>query len=169
MAYGRLIDVNREAVNTLDSRIAARTITPMPAIGTAHHRLRGFGERAAAGSATTICCCVSVTDFTVHAAWVAGLALVALLCVGWRKTARAAPRVSRGLPPGVAPSGRPPRAGIAVTELAVPGYKRTPIWRRAFAFLGTGFLAVLTGAIMAVVAAFAVSWAVTTLSSLLKK
>ncbi|MCU1393500.1 MAG: hypothetical protein JWM34_1928 [Ilumatobacteraceae bacterium] len=37
------------------------------------------------------------------------------------------------------------------------------------ALCGTGFLTVLTGAIIAIVTAFAISWAVTTLSSLLKK
>jgi uncharacterized membrane protein YjjP (DUF1212 family) len=64
---------------------------------------------------------------------------------------------------------RPPRAGIAVTELAAPGYRRPPIWRRAWALAGTSFLTVLTGAIIAIVTAFAISWVVTTLSSLLKK
>jgi len=103
---------------------------------------------------------VSVTEFTVRAAWIVGLALVALLCVGWRKTARAAPRIPRG--------DRPARAGIAVTELAAPTYRRTPIWRRLWALSATSFLTVLTGAIIAIVSAFAISWAVTTLSSLLK-
>lgn len=56
-----------------------------------------------------------------------------------------------------------------VTELATPSYRRTPIWRRAWALGSTGFLTVLTGAIIAIVIAFAVSWAVTTLSELLKR
>ncbi|MCU1367316.1 MAG: hypothetical protein JWN39_2955 [Ilumatobacteraceae bacterium] len=64
---------------------------------------------------------------------------------------------------------RPPRAGIVVTELATPGYRRTPVWRRVWALFGTGFLAVLTGAIIAIVTAFAISWTVTTLSNLLKR
>lgn len=56
-----------------------------------------------------------------------------------------------------------------MTELAAPGYRRTPVWRRAWAFAGTSFLTVLTGAIIAVVTAFAISWVVTTLSNLLKR
>jgi len=55
-----------------------------------------------------------------------------------------------------------------VTELAAPTYRRTPIWRRLWALSATSFLTVLTGAIIAIVSAFAISWAVTTLSSLLK-
>jgi len=158
-----LIDVKRDAVIMLEIRMAARTRMDSAANGIAQKRLRGFGARAAtsgAGGASTIGCCVSVTEFTVRAAWIVGLALVALLCVGWRKSARAAPRIPRGQ--------RPPRAGIAVTELAAPTYRRTAIWRRVWAISGTGFLTVLTGAIIAIVTAFAVSWTVTTLSSLLK-
>ena len=56
-----------------------------------------------------------------------------------------------------------------MTELAVPSYRRTAIWRRMWAFAGTSFLAVLTGAIIAIVTAFAISWLVTALSSLLKR
>jgi uncharacterized membrane protein YjjP (DUF1212 family) len=64
---------------------------------------------------------------------------------------------------------RPPREGFVVTELATPTYRRTPIWRRVWALGSTGFLTVLSGAIIAIVIAFAVSWAVTTLSELLKR
>jgi len=104
---------------------------------------------------------VSVTEFTTRAAWIVGLALFALLCAGWRKSARAAPRLPRGM--------KPPRAGIAVTEVAAPSYRRTPIWRRVWALGSASFLTVLTGALLAIVLAFAVSWVVTTLSELLKR
>jgi hypothetical protein len=103
---------------------------------------------------------VSVTDFTTRAAWIAGLALLALLCVGWRKSARAAPKMPRGL--------KPPRAGIGVTELATPSYRRTPMWRRVWALGSTGFLTILTGTLVAIIVAYSVSWIVTTLSELLK-
>ena len=86
--------------------------------------------------------------------------MLALLSVGWRKRARPTPRLPRGL--------RAPRGGIAVTELAAPAYRRTPIWRRFWALGSTTFLTVLSGAIIAIVFAFAVSWVVTTLSDLLK-
>jgi len=104
---------------------------------------------------------MSLTDFTTRAAWIAGLAMLALLCLGRRKTARAAPKIPRG--------SRPPRSGFAVAEVAVPSYRRTPIWRRLWALTSTGFLTVLAGAMIAIVSAFAISWVVTTLSELLKK
>jgi hypothetical protein len=56
-----------------------------------------------------------------------------------------------------------------VAEVPAPTYRRTPIWRRLWAFGSTGFLTVLTGAIIAIVSAYAISLAVTTLSSLLKR
>lgn len=56
-----------------------------------------------------------------------------------------------------------------VTELATPSYRRTPIWRRVWSLGSASFLTVLTGAIIAIVIAFAVSWGVTTLSDLLKR
>ena len=64
---------------------------------------------------------------------------------------------------------RPPRAGVGVTELPAPSYRRTPIWRRVWALASTSFLTVLSGAIIAIVSAYAISLAVTTLSSLLKR
>jgi hypothetical protein len=119
-------------------------------------------DNPGSGLATTISGCVSVTDFTVRAGWIAGLALLALLCVGWRKTARATPRIARGSRSGA-------RAGTAVTQLPAPSYRRTAIWRRAWALLSASFLSLLTGAVIAVVVAFAISWSVTTLSDLLRK
>lgn len=56
-----------------------------------------------------------------------------------------------------------------MTELPAPSYRRTPLWRRAWAFVSTSFLTVLSGAIIAIVTAYAISLAVTTLSSLLKR
>jgi len=87
--------------------------------------------------------------------------MFALLCLGWRKRARAAPRIPRG--------SRPPRAGIAVTEVAAPSYRRAPVWRRVWALSSASFLTVLTGAIIAIVISFTLSWAVTTLSGMLKR
>ncbi len=87
--------------------------------------------------------------------------MLALLCLGWRKTARAAPKNPRGR--------RPPQTGIVVTELATPSYRRTPIWRRVWALGSTSFLTLLSGAVIAIVIAFSLSWIVTTLSELLKQ
>jgi hypothetical protein len=104
---------------------------------------------------------VSVTDLTVRAAWIVGLSLLALLCVGWRKTARATARVPRGI--------HAPRPGVAVHEIPAPSYRRTPIWRRIWALGASAFLTVLTGAIIAIVVAYSAATLVTTMSDLLKK
>ena len=56
-----------------------------------------------------------------------------------------------------------------MVEVPAPSYRRTPIWRRVWALLSAGFLTVLRGAIIAIVSAYAISQAVTTLSSLLKR
>lgn len=61
------------------------------------------------------------------------------------------------------------RAGVPVTELAAPSYRRTPIWRRMWALSSASFLTLLTGALIAIAVAFSVSYTVTTLSDLLKK
>ena len=87
--------------------------------------------------------------------------MLALLSLGWRKTARAAPRLQRGL--------RPPRPGIPVSEVAVPTYRRTALWKRVWALATTSSLAVLTGTLIAIVIAVGVSWGVTTLSGMLKR
>ena len=56
-----------------------------------------------------------------------------------------------------------------MTEVAAPSYRRAPIWRRLWALGSASFLTVLTGALIAIVLAFSVSWVITTLSDLLKK
>lgn len=56
-----------------------------------------------------------------------------------------------------------------MTEIAAPTYRRTPIWRTVWALGSAGLLTVLTGALIAIVAAAGLAYAVTTLSDLLKK
>ena len=56
-----------------------------------------------------------------------------------------------------------------MTELATPSYRRTPVWRRVWALGSTGFLTVLTGAIIAIAVAYSLAWVVTTLSGMLKR
>ena len=79
----------------------------MAASGTAHTRWRGDGARtvpaAGGGTGVNVSSCVSINDLTVRMAWLAGLALVALLLAGWRKTARAQPKRPRR------PTDSPPR------------------------------------------------------------
>ncbi|HEY4331054.1 MAG TPA: hypothetical protein VGM78_00730 [Ilumatobacteraceae bacterium] len=64
---------------------------------------------------------------------------------------------------------RAPRAGVAMVELAAPTYRRTSVIRRVWALGSAAFLAILAGAILAIVIATGISWAVTTLSDLLKR
>ena len=53
-------------------------------------------RRHAAGGVINVCGRVSVNDLTIRVAVIAGLAIVALVLTGWRKTARATPKTSRG-------------------------------------------------------------------------
>lgn len=87
--------------------------------------------------------------------------MLALLSLGWRKTARAAPKVPRGR--------KPARAGIAVTEVAAPSYRRTALWKRLWALSTASALSVLCGTIVAIGLAVGVSWGVTTLSDMLRR
>ena len=87
--------------------------------------------------------------------------MLALLCLGWRKTARATPKNPRGFGRG--------REGIAVFEAPAAPYRPTPWWRRLVAIGGSGFIAVLCGTLFAIAATYVLSTAVITLTNLLKK
>jgi hypothetical protein len=114
------------------------------------------------------CSCVSVTlalsvdGLTAQAAWIAGLAVGALVLAGWRKPARARSRRPRG--PWVRE-----RRPILVDHEPALLYRRPGPIRRVFAALASGGLAVVTGAIAATVVAFGVAWTVVRLTSLLKR
>jgi hypothetical protein len=104
---------------------------------------------------------MSVNEFSTNAAWIVGLSILALLCLGWRKTARATPKTPRGRRIG--------RAGFVVQEAPMPSYRRAPIWRRVWAIGSASFITVLCGTLIAIVATFVISNAVITLTNLLKK
>jgi hypothetical protein len=105
---------------------------------------------------------LSVDGLTTRLAWVAGLAILALVLTGWRKTVRAQHRTGRSLM-------EPARAPIAVDHLPSEPYRRPGPIRRVLALAASGGLAIVTGAVAATVIAFGVAWAVTTLTSLLKR
>jgi hypothetical protein len=44
---------------------------------------------------------------------------------------------------------------------------RTPLWRKLWAIVASGGLAVVTGAVLAIVLSFGVAWTVTTLTDML--
>ena len=113
-------------------------------------------------------CCVSVTlalsvdALTVAAAWVAGLGIAALVLLGWRKPARAQGKRHRG-DVAAAP------VGVLVDHQDVPTYRRANPIRRVFAAAASSGLAVVTGAVLAILISFAVAWTVITLTDLLKR
>lgn len=106
---------------------------------------------------------MSINDLTVRMAWLAGLAVVALLLAGWRKTARAQPKRLRS------PYETPRRVPYEVTEAVAPPYHSARLLRRVWAVVASSGLAVVTGAVIATVTAFSLAWIVTTLTDLLKR
>jgi hypothetical protein len=107
--------------------------------------------------------CVSITEVTTAAAWIVGLAIVALIATGWRKTARATADPARARRPHRAP------AGVEVTALPSPLATRTRWWKRLWSVLAGSVLAIWVGAVAATAIGFGVAWMVITLTSMLKK
>ena len=92
----------------------------------------------------------------------AGLALAALVFAGWRKNARAAARIPRR-----EPILRRPWEPVGIAETPAPVYKRPGPLRKLWAAVaGTG-IAVVMGAVLAIVVAFASAVLVITLTDLL--
>jgi hypothetical protein len=105
---------------------------------------------------------VSINDLTVRMAWLAGLALVALVLAGWRKTARAQPKAPRRL------TDAPRRVPYQVEPQVAPPYHAAGPLRRIWAVVASSGLALVIGAVLATVTAFSLAWVVTTLTDLLK-
>lgn len=98
---------------------------------------------------------LSVDDLTDRAIFIVVLALVALLAAGWRKPARATVRSPRA------------RYGVPVEEQPLRTEPPTSIIRRVLALASTGALAIITGAIAAIVLSFGAIWGVIRLTDLL--
>lgn len=107
---------------------------------------------------------VSVTDLTTQAAWMAGLAILALVLAGWRKTARATARTPRG-----EPILRRPWEPVPIAEATTTLYKRPGPLRRLWAAVASSGIAIVIGALLAVVVAFGTGYLVITLTDLLKQ
>jgi hypothetical protein len=107
---------------------------------------------------------VSITNLTVHAGWMLGLALLALVLAGWRKNASATPRVPRS-----APVIRRRWVPIGIAETAVPVYRRSGPIRRVWAVVAASGIAIVIGAALATISAFGLAYVVTTLTDLLKQ
>lgn len=119
---------------------------------------------AGCGVLSTVLFVVSVTDLTTQAGWMVALAIAALVAAGWRKTARATPRIPRR-----EPVVRRKWVPIGVAETTVPLYRRPHVLRRAWAIVASSGIALVLGAMLAILIAFGVSYAVITLTDLLKQ
>lgn len=114
------------------------------------------------GGVGTISGCVSLTELTTASAWIAGLAIVALVATGWRKPARATVPVSRG-------KRSTPRPGVPVEPVPTTPYRGTPLWRRVWAVLAASTLAMVTGTIVAILVAAGLAYTVITLTDMLRR
>ena len=150
-----LLDTMPEGSNDA-TPIAASVSRPMAARTQAHHRLRG--------AVSTMSVVVSVTDLTTQAAWMVGLAMLALVLAGWRKTARPTPRTPRR-DPMLRRSWEP----IGVAETTTSLYKRPSLLRRLWALVAGSGIAIVIGAVFAIVIAFGSAFLVITLTDLLKQ
>jgi hypothetical protein len=106
---------------------------------------------------------VSTRELTIATAWIAVLAIVALVAAGWRKPARATANPARALRP------RRARIGLPVVEVEAPMHRRTALWRKLWALVASSTMAAVMGAIAATLVGFGASWIVITLSHMLKK
>src|SRR6185295_1080939 len=108
---------------------------PTTASGMAQIKLRRLNDRTSARGAITIGSCVSTRELTIATAWIAVLAIVALVAAGWRKPARATANPARAL------VRRRARIGLPVVEIQPPLHRRTPLWRRVWALVAGSTMA----------------------------
>lgn len=112
-----------------------------------------------------------MTEISTRAAVVVALALVALVLAGRRKPARPwrrAPRGGHGQVGAWAVTNRGDHVLVPVEHREVELYRRTPWWRRLVAVSGLGVIGTLGGALAALAIAVGLSWAVTTLTGMLR-
>lgn len=86
-----------------------------------------------------------------------------MIAAGWRKPARVSAGTKRGailLRPVV---------GTAVEELRPALHRRTPWWKRLWALIASGAMAVALGATIATTVGFGAAWLIITLSDMLKR
>jgi hypothetical protein len=106
---------------------------------------------------------VSLSELTTASAWIAGLAIVALIAAGWRKPARASAdpvreqRRSRG------------RTVIELAETEAALHQRTPVLRKVWALVASSTLAIMIGAIIATVVSFGIAFTVIRLTDMLRR
>jgi hypothetical protein len=128
----------------------------------------GAGSTGSVDVGVSVTLALSVAGITVRAGLIVGLAIVALLLTGWRKPARAEPRSPRGVVERGLVYKTGPAPGVVVDQLDTPEYRRPGLVRRVLAAVASGGIAILFGAVAAIVVAFGVAMAVTWLTDLLK-
>lgn len=106
---------------------------------------------------------MSISELTTASAWIAGLAIVALIAAGWRKPARASADPTR--------EGRRSRerAAIDLAEVDADLHHRTPIWRKVWAIAASSTLALVIGAIIATLVSFGIAFTVIRLTDMLRR
>ena len=128
----------------------------------------GAGSTGSVDVGVSVTLALSVAGITMRAGLIVGLAIVALLLTGWRKPARAEPRSPRGVVERGLVYKTGPAPGVVVDQLDTPEYRRPGLVRRILAAVASGGIAILFGAVAAIVVAFGVAMAVTWLTDLLK-
>lgn len=111
---------------------------------------------------------ITVDALTTQATWLAAVALVALMLLGWRRaTDRRTPRPVRRLSGDTAT--RDETGLVEVERLAPVPYRRPGPIRRILAGVATGGLSIVIGAVTAVIIAFASIYLVVTVTGLLDR
>src|SRR4051812_28626622 len=116
--------------------------------GSAHRRCHRLGRP----TGSNVWSCVSINDVTVRMAWLAGLAVVALVLAGWRKTARAQPKGPRS------PATPPRRVPFEVTQGVARPYHSAGLLRRIWAVVARSGPALLIRALLAPVLPLPPAW-----------
>jgi hypothetical protein len=106
---------------------------------------------------------VSLGELTTASAWIAGLAIVALIAAGWRKPARASTAPAR--------EGRRSRRSVTVElgERDAFLHERTSVVRRLWAVVASSGLAIVIGAVLATVVSFGLAFTVVRLTDMLRR
>lgn len=114
---------------------------------------------------------MSLNDVTVRAAFILGLAILALVASGWRKTARAQTKLGRARRPVAAGLRHEPprRLPIPVTETPGDAYHAPGPIKRLWAVAASSALTVVIGAVVATLIAFSLALVVSVLTDLLKQ
>jgi hypothetical protein len=106
---------------------------------------------------------VSNTEVTSAAAWIVGLAILAMVAAGWRKPARVTADRARARLPQLA------RRGVAMEELQAPLYRGAPWWKRLWSIVAGSAMGLVLGGVLATVVGAGSAFVVIALTRMLKQ